>query len=692
MLRSRPLSGPILSSRRLRRPARSPLLLVCALVLTGLAISATPALATTTVNLYAVPTGGAGSGSCQSGASACSFSYALGQATAGGYATDALVINLAPGTYADSDSTVSGGSLDSLEIVGETGSPAGTVFDGAATYRDFTINAGYPVTLQALTLQNGSVSGFAQGADVLEENSGGSLTLQNVVVNGGVTEANYGLADVSAGTLNLLQSTIENAGTSSADSYGTVATGAAALNITQSSIIDNTSGGVGIVNTGPTTILSSTLSNNAAAGIFDGSTSSVSVDLSTIAGSRADGGVYTQSGTTETIALGGDVLASNTPTDCHVVGSAPVNEGSNISDDGSCGFGTADGSLTTSTAAIGLLALANNGGPTVTQRITASSAAYDVITTGTYSLCALFDERGIARTQPGATKCAAGAYQPGPPTLTGISAASAEPGTSITLSGSNLNYVTPVLFGGHAGTVVSESASSVVVKVPALAVGSAPITVANADGTATIAFVATGPTITTTGLPSATASKAYTQTLAASGGTSQLSWVLAAGSTLPIGLTLSTAGTISGTPTLVSSSSFTVQVTDAAGASSTATLTLIVLPQPQLTIKSSTIELHRSQGKVDLACRLAACVGEIEITTTVHKTIKKGHKKIKKTETVVLASGSYRLAAGAHGQFPVKLSKAGHAALGGVALKPVHETLLATVTAGKSATRKIKIT
>ena len=63
---------------------------------------------------------------------------------------------------------------------------------------------------------------------------------------------------------------------------------------------------------------------------------------------------------------------------------------------------------------------------------------------------------------------------------------------------------------------------------------------------------------------------AYSQSLAASGGTGPYTWALAGASTLPSGLSLSTDGIISGT--LANSVSagnynFTVQVTDSASAS-----------------------------------------------------------------------------------------------------------------------------
>ena len=61
-------------------------------------------------------------------------------------------------------------------------------------------------------------------------------------------------------------------------------------------------------------------------------------------------------------------------------------------------------------------------------------------------------------------------------------------------------------------------------------------------------------------LPSGTVGTAYNQTFAASGGISPYSWSVTSG-TLPAGLTLSTAGILSGTPTTVDNSNFTVQVT-----------------------------------------------------------------------------------------------------------------------------------
>ena len=67
--------------------------------------------------------------------------------------------------------------------------------------------------------------------------------------------------------------------------------------------------------------------------------------------------------------------------------------------------------------------------------------------------------------------------------------------------------------------------------------------------------------ITTTALPAAGVGVAYSQTLAASGGTNPYAWSLASGA-LPGGLTLGANGTISGTATNAGTFNFTVQVAD----------------------------------------------------------------------------------------------------------------------------------
>lgn len=81
-------------------------------------------------------------------------------------------------------------------------------------------------------------------------------------------------------------------------------------------------------------------------------------------------------------------------------------------------------------------------------------------------------------------------------------------------------------------------------------------------------------TITTTSLPNGTVGTAYSATLAATGGTPPYTWTESG--TLPAGLTLSSSGTISGTPTAAGTSSFTIQVKDSASGTASAGLSITV--------------------------------------------------------------------------------------------------------------------
>lgn len=74
-------------------------------------------------------------------------------------------------------------------------------------------------------------------------------------------------------------------------------------------------------------------------------------------------------------------------------------------------------------------------------------------------------------------------------------------------------------------------------------------------------------------LPNGTINTAYSQTVSATGGTSPYTFVVSTGS-LPAGLTLSTAGALTGTPTSTTSTSFTITVTDANGCSGALSYTL----------------------------------------------------------------------------------------------------------------------
>ena len=83
----------------------------------------------------------------------------------------------------------------------------------------------------------------------------------------------------------------------------------------------------------------------------------------------------------------------------------------------------------------------------------------------------------------------------------------------------------------------------------------------NVTGSQTYTLTVNAATITITGtLPAATANSTYSQSLGAVGGTAP--YVFTYSGSLPAGLTLSSAGVLSGTPTAAGNSTFTVQATD----------------------------------------------------------------------------------------------------------------------------------
>jgi len=131
----------------------------------------------------------------------------------------------------------------------------------------------------------------------------------------------------------------------------------------------------------------------------------------------------------------------------------------------------------------------------------------------------------------------------------------------------------------------------------------------------TINSASVPPTITTTSLPDGTVGLAYSQTVQATGGTGTRNWSLSAGS-LPASLTLSSAGTISGTPTNTGTSNFTVRVTDAASLSDTQPLS-ITINAAQSPLKITTTSLPDGKMNQAYTATLAASGGTAPYTWSV---------------------------------------------------------------------------
>lgn len=98
----------------------------------------------------------------------------------------------------------------------------------------------------------------------------------------------------------------------------------------------------------------------------------------------------------------------------------------------------------------------------------------------------------------------------------------------------------------------------------------------------------TALTFPVTSLLNAVLGNLYNTTLTASGGVAPITYSVTAGN-LPLGLSLSTGGVISGTPTALGTASFTVTAKDSSNPPQTKSVALSILTNPLLSIVSSTL-------------------------------------------------------------------------------------------------------
>ncbi|QUP55242.1 autotransporter domain-containing protein [Ralstonia syzygii] len=153
-----------------------------------------------------------------------------------------------------------------------------------------------------------------------------------------------------------------------------------------------------------------------------------------------------------------------------------------------------------------------------------------------------------------------------PTTLSGATVGAAY-SQSVTASGGAAPYSYAVVSGALPAGLSLNASTGALTGTPTAA-GTFSVTVRGTDanaysGTRSYSLTVAAPTIALTPatLAGATVSSAYSQSVAASGGTAPYTYAVTSGA-LPAGLSLSSAGTLSGTPTAGGSFSFTVSATD----------------------------------------------------------------------------------------------------------------------------------
>ncbi len=223
---------------------------------------------------------------------------------------------------------------------------------------------------------------------------GGSLEIEASVFDGNHSDESGGAIFRSSGPLEILDTTFSN--NSAGNDGGAVATtgiGNSTVYIARSTFSGNTAGdaGGGLSHGGATgqsvaTVIASTFSGNTASGVGGGLRITADLDLQSST-------VYNNSGLTSgvyasgPVTASGSIVAANTPANCSA---ALVSNGSNLSDDASCGF--IQGDDIENSAAIDLGPLANNGGQTRTHMPETGSDAID-----NGSTCGGVDQRGFPR-------------------------------------------------------------------------------------------------------------------------------------------------------------------------------------------------------------------------------------------------------------------------------------------------------
>jgi hypothetical protein len=260
------------------------------------------------------------------------------------------------------------------------GSGQSVTLDGQNQVEVLNVNNGVNLTLNNLTIAHGS-NNFGGGID-----NSGTLTISNstitnnsatnnIIVEGGGIDNN--------GTLTISNSTIANNSANYGDGGGIDNNGA--VMISNSTLANNSAFlGGGLNNSGMVTISNSTIANNSAF-----------INIGGLVGGIDNGG---------TVKISNSIVANNTGGNCS---GGVSDQGYNLESSTDCGF-TGTGSLQNSDPKLDPNGLQNNGGPTQTIALLASSPAIDTIPVAN---CPSTDQRGDPRPDNGETTCDMGAYE-----------------------------------------------------------------------------------------------------------------------------------------------------------------------------------------------------------------------------------------------------------------------------------------
>lgn len=419
-----------------------------------------------------------------------------------------------------------GAGISGTSTPGEDGGAGGDGGSGAGVY-----NNGGALTISDSTISGNSTGPGGNGGDgsapSMANSPGGNAGAGGDAGGGGGIQSENGSVTITGSTLANNRTGAGSApGTPAAGTgtgaYGSIAAagnGGVGGGLIYEALGGNTATLTNDTFTGNATGAAATGTDPGHGGIagaigFRGTGSLTNVTIAGNSSSYAAGAIYLIPGST--LIEQGSIIASNRASlDDNCAGVPLTDAGHNIVyGENTCPGTSADPKLQ---------ALADNGGPTQTVRLSAGSPAIDAVPAGACTVAT--DQRGVSRPQGGA--CDAGAYEVAPPGLAAIAATAAGP-ASATVSGQitpnltdtqvTVRYGTSTGYGSTTAATdigAGPAAKPLAVTVSGLQAGTVyhlQVIATNADGTSTSGDL----TLTTAAAPTTPAAPAAPVAMAAS--------------------------------------------------------------------------------------------------------------------------------------------------------------------------------
>jgi hypothetical protein len=118
----------------------------------------------------------------------------------------------------------------------------------------------------------------------------------------------------------------------------------------------------------------------------------------------------------------------------------------------------------------------------------------------------------------------------------------------------------------------------------------------------------------------------------------------------------------------------------------------VPLPKPQLKISLAKVFVAGSSAKgVQLACAGATCEGSIELTMQLAVKRREGHRTVSRKQTIVLAKGTFSIAAGQSSAVVLHLTAMGRRELAHVKHHPLRVKLALSLTGGAAQGQSVLV-